>query len=127
MDEPRLSRADLYVDFIPDIDFRDVLDEQWMTQARRIDRYQIDGAFTGWAFGRSDMHARLYKKSLEIKTSGKDYFRPIWLRSGWDGNADVWRLEAQFRRERLKQFGANTLVEFLDRTGDLWLYATQNW
>lgn len=127
IDELRISRADLYVDFVAGIDFKEILDEQWVTQARRIDRYQIDGAFTGWAFGRSDMHARLYNKSLEIRKSGKDYFLPLWNQAGWDGEATIWRMEFQFRRERLKQFIINGLNDFIDQIGSLWHYATQNW
>ena len=125
--EIRISRVDLYVDFVTNIDFQSVKDEQWVTQARRIDRYQIDGAFTGWAFGRSDMHARLYNKSLEILKSEKNYFIPIWKSAGWDEESAVWRLEFQFRRERLKQFHINDLSVLLDESAYLWQYATYKW
>ena len=127
VDAAQISRVDLYVDFSAGINFSEVAEEQWLTQARMGYRYQIDGNFTGWAFGRKDVHARLYNKTLEIRSSQKDYYPALWKQSGWDGESTVWRLEFQYRRERLRQFSLNGLTDLLDQVGTLWDYATKHW
>ena len=47
------------------------------------------------------MLARIYNKSEEIKTTGKEWFKTIWLDNGWEGKKDVWRIEFQLRRKAL--------------------------
>lgn len=127
LEGPNISRVDIYVDFVTDVEFPLIVDPQWVTQARRIDRYRIGGVFTGWSFGKGDLSARLYNKSQEVKASGKDWFREYWRRAGWDGETEVWRLEFQFRRERLKSFGARALDEIHQSVPELWRYAMENW
>jgi hypothetical protein len=76
--------------------------------------------FTGFAFGRGALSARLYDKTRELSVSRKQWFRTLWARAGgpgvtatgderegpgaYDAEAPVWRLEFQVRREGLRQF-----------------------
>ena len=70
---------------------------------------------------------RLYDKTQEIKKSHKDYLKPLWQQVGWDGELPVWRLEFQYRRELLDQFGVTKLASVLHHLNGLWNYATVEW
>lgn len=106
--------------------------------------------FTGFSFGRGVVVARLYWKSLEIKSSGKLWFRPLWQREGWvseEESGPVWRLEFQLRREALRnahvrvQHTADRLdsgeVELVEEiaswehcaaaAGNIWKALARNW
>jgi len=64
---------------------------------------------------------------LEIKKSKKTYLSPIWENAGWDGVADVWRLEFQFNRPVLNDFKINTTNDLYQSMNSLWAYATGQW
>lgn len=125
---PNVSRADLCVDFVTDHLISAVQEREWVTRARKFDRYSVDRHFTGWAIGAGgDLSARLYNKSLEIRESGKDYMQDIWRDLGWDGQRAVWRLEFQFRRDVLRQLKCRDFELFLSSLGGLWRYAALQW
>jgi hypothetical protein len=127
VDDPRISRVDLYVDFIPSWDLTEIHDEQWITSAKRIDRYRLDGQVSGWGFGKGLITARLYDKTREIQVSKKFHLEQAWHSAGWEPGQTVWRLEFQFRREFLKQFGIHHISQLLDQSGMLWRYASHDW
>ena len=63
------------------------------------------GAATGIQFGRSQVVARLYNKTLETKEKGNDaYAELLTARCGeaFDPQQDVWRLEFELKREGAK-------------------------
>lgn len=122
-----VSRLDLFTDFASPFALDAWDDDSWVTRARFQDRHRVDGLFTGWSIGRGKLMARLYDKTLEIKASGKDYLRPIWMENGWDGVSPVYRLEFQFRNEALKELGCNQYPEVLEHLGGLWEYAATKW
>jgi hypothetical protein len=69
--------------------------------------YFQGGAATGIQFGRSQVVARLYNKSLETKEKGNDaYAELLTARCGeaFDPEQDVWRLEFELKREGAKGF-----------------------
>jgi hypothetical protein len=79
----------------------------------------------------SPLSCCIYRKSLEIKTSGKLWFEDIWRRHGWDGSSEVWRVEYRWRREalhELKQEGVFHGIESIEdvdipgRLSFLWTY-----
>ena len=73
------------------------------------------------------MLARIYNKSEEIKTTGKEWFKTIWLDNGWEGKKDVWRIEFQLRRKALEELGIDNIEDIKDNEERLWNYLKTNW
>jgi len=125
---PGVSRIDLFVDFISSIDMEGWDRRAWVTRARSINAYAVDDLFSGWAIGLGGpIAARLYDKVLELKKSGKDWLRPLWLAAGWNGEDRVWRLEFELKREVVSQLGLQGLDAVLAALGGLWSYAMTEW
>jgi len=110
---------------------------------------------TGYTFGRGQVQARLYNKSLETRERANDtYAALLAARNGgaYDPTLDVWRLEFQLRREGVKGFRLyaapevdddeaeieaelaaedlqhiGTLPRFFARMAELWGYLTGHW
>lgn len=127
-DSAKVSRIDLYVDFVCNVSMESWLREAWVTRASSISAYAVDGVFSGWAIGQGGvMSCRLYDKTLEIEKSKKYYLHPLWAERGWQVGEQVWRLEFQFRREVLTQKGLSYLFDVLNHLNGLWSYATTEW
>lgn len=86
--------------------------------------------FTGFSIGKGDEMLRVYNKTIEISQKKEKAFVQVL---SWEYNPDfdrtknVWRLEFQLRRERLKYLlGNNGLLDSLDNVLDsiasLWKY-----
>ncbi len=115
-----------------------------------------DGAdFTGLTFGKGNVLARLYNKTIETKERANDsYFALVVERNGdtYNPDRDVWRLEFQLRREGVKGFKLyappddadddatleaelsaedlqhmGTLPRFFAHMSDVWRHLTQHW
>jgi hypothetical protein len=128
IEEPRVSRVDLFVDFICAADMESWTRHAWVTRAHNIQSYSVKGRFSGWGIGMGGvLAARLYDKALEIETSGKDYLKELWRKAGWDGKQPVWRLEFEFKREVLTQKGLSSLNDVLRHLDGLWAYAVGEW
>lgn len=123
-----ISRADLCVDFRADFELDAWSSRAWITRARKLAAYTVSGKPTGWTISEgNDLSARLYDKTLEIESSGKDYWKPIWHQAGWQPPQKVYRLEFQFRSRVLREHGVRTLAELLEKLGPLWRYASERW
>ena len=123
-----VSRIDLYADFVSSVDMESWDRHAWVTRASEINTYAVSGHFSGWTIGQGGiMSARLYNKSLEIVSSGKEWIIPLWQKAGWDGKRQVWRLEFQIKREVLTQKNISKLYEVLNHLNGLWSYATTEW
>ncbi|HZG18046.1 MAG TPA: replication initiation factor [Candidatus Bathyarchaeia archaeon] len=128
----QVSRADLCADtdkaVFREIDFKGIV-----TRAQKKDMYpdslHLNGRkFSGFTVGKgSPISARIYNKTLEIKRSGKEWFKKIWHEYGWIEMKEVWRVEFQLRREVLKEFSINTIEDLLEKENGLWAYLTQDW
>jgi hypothetical protein len=126
--DPTVSRVDLCVDFTTDTDISTLPENHWVTRARLFDTYSVQRQFSGLTIGKGgDLSARIYDKTLEIKTSGKEYLYDIWQDQGWNGTDQVWRLEFQFRRNALRQLNIHTFNHLLSALGGLWSYAVNDW
>ena len=126
--DPKVSRIDLFADFASDLDMESWGRDSWVTKAHAINRYAVRGQFTGWTIGEGGaVMARLYQKVLECQASGKTYLLDLWREVGWDGEMPVWRLEFEFKREILGQFSLDGLQAVLAALGGLWDYATTQW
>jgi hypothetical protein len=117
--------------------------------------YFQGGAATGIQFGRSQVVARLYNKTLETKEKGNEaYAELLTARCGkaFDPERDVWRLEFEVKREGAKGFRlyappeeddpdeeveaemsaeelqhVGALPRFFARMEELFLHLTQHW
>lgn len=123
-----VSRADLFVDFITDMDFEAIKKTSWIRRAKKYKNHWTGDIFTGWSMGFGGViSGRLYDKTEEIKESGKYYLKTIWQEKGWSEGQRVWRLEFQLERQFLKQMSVNGLSDFIDVSNDIWRYCTDDW
>jgi len=90
-------------------------------------RYVSGKATTGYSVGKGDLMARIYNKTKEIRKSGKEWFKEIWLAGGWDGKQTVVRFEFQSRRGFLKEMSVDSFNDLLERLADIWRYYTHDW
>jgi hypothetical protein len=156
----KISRADIHIDwqggYAPQLDN---LSEELRCFIRpgRVKGalYFQGGAATGIQFGRSQVVARLYNKTLETKEKGNEaYAELLTARCGeaFDPNWDVWRLEFELKREGAKGFRLyappeeedpddeveaemsaeelqhiGTLPRFFARMEELFLHLTRHW
>ena len=100
-----LSRLDVAVDvqgFVPTVaDFGN-----FVCRARKRQLFFEGQELQTLQFGAGDMVLRIYNKTQELPASGKEWFRSVWAHTpGYDPDADVWRVEGQFRREMLREIG----------------------
>lgn len=83
--------------------------------------------YTGIRVGKGQpLMARIYNKSLEIKNSKKEWFKEIWRNAGLDAE-HVNNIEYEIKREWYNERGIDSVEEFLDKIGDIWLYLTKNY
>lgn len=118
------SRLDLHCDvqgWMPDGDER----RNFVCRAQALVTRESDGSFTGFEFGRratKTISARLYDKTAELNGE-PGYWQEVWGPK-FDRTQPVLRVEFEFGRQGLKDFGLDTPEEVLDATGALWASAT---
>jgi len=129
-DLAKVSRADVCVDFIPNIPMDDFNVRQWVTRARKKAAYWTGGdRFTGWSIGAGGaIQSRTYDKVLEIvEASNKTYLFKVWEALGWLPGEQVWRQEFQAGSTALHELRVATVPQLLDNLGRLWRYLTEDW
>jgi hypothetical protein len=123
-----MSRIDLYVDFLTDLDPTAFPGGHWVKRCRKRDIHEDRDFITGITFGAgNEVSARLYDKTVEILKSGKDYLKPLWRAQGWEEGQTVWRMEFQVRREGLPEGLKIPASEAAPLLGGLWGYLTTEW
>jgi hypothetical protein len=123
-----VSRCDLFVDFVAEVDLEQIQLAQWVTRSKRHGTFHVDKVFTGYTFGLGgDISARLYDKTEEIKKSGKIYLYDLWRDKGWKEGQRVYRLEFELKNRVLTEHDAKTIDKLLYRAGGLWRYCLLNW
>ncbi|MDO8141426.1 MAG: hypothetical protein Q6358_07990 [Candidatus Brocadiales bacterium] len=126
--EESISRADIFVDFVTDMDLENIDKQSWVTMAKDTTKHWKGKVFTGLSIGMGGViYARLYDKTVEIEKSGKYYLKEFWDKMGWDKKQSVWRLEFQLKREFLGQMSATKFSDILERINDIWRYCTCDW
>ncbi|MHB8510113.1 MAG: hypothetical protein ACYDGR_15975 [Candidatus Dormibacteria bacterium] len=124
-----VSRADVYADqqgWIPSReDFARFVCRGVHRKVYEVPRqmHQSGRHLSGFTFGRGDILARIYDKTLELSSRGQTWPSLVW--DGHDTTAPVWRVEFQFRRKGLLSFGVRTVDDILDSRQDLWEYGTR--
>jgi hypothetical protein len=129
----RISRVDICVDtdevqFVQS-DIKGVVTKARLKTKHFVSDEYFDGRkFSGFTVGRGNPSlVRVYNKTLEIIKSGKTWFYQVWIENGWNGTGDIWRVEAQIRRQILKEFCINKVENLWDLEPGLWAYFTQKW
>lgn len=109
----RLSRVDFTFDYqVPAIDFDD---DNFITLAINDKRFRKCRKVQTFGFGEGDIVLRVYNKVDEInEKSAKTWFFELW-----DCSENVWRIEWQIRKARLRTVGIRTFVDLEERQGDL--------
>lgn len=123
-----ISRADWAFDFyLPSIDFAE---DHFTSRARKDNKWRDAGRVQTFQFGTGDTVVRVYDKVAEIEqASSKIWFHDIWAEPlaelgignrpiGTDG-VNVWRVEFQVRRDRLRDGGITTYRDLTELAGDL--------
>jgi hypothetical protein len=126
-----VSRIDVYADF-----------QGWEPHVTDLDRfvsfsrhrrgfqenqqvYMTGPRLTGFMFGKGDLTARIYDKTVEIHRRGVSWLPDVWGTDGSDRS--VWRLEFQYRRAVLAEFKLSGVDETVRSVQDLWRYGTEEW
>ena len=122
-----VSRIDLYVDVEGwNVGIEDR--QHFVCRAGSVRTYEEENCFTGFEFGRRSTKtvcARIYDKTADIAHTGANWWSDIWQRD--EGSGPVIRLELEFNREGLAQFGLSGVEETLAAVGDLWRSGTEEW
>jgi len=104
----KLSRADLHLDWQGGWEPSPADAPNFVKPARVKWQLYNDGTtFTGIAFGRGNLMARIYRKSREAQEKNNEAYIALLSERAPDRFAlheDVWRLEFQLRREGAKGF-----------------------
>jgi len=75
---------------------------------------------SGFTFGKGDLVARIYDKSLEMAVVGATWPELLW--KGRDSAQAVWRVEYQFRRPALAAMGLTGMRDVVRHRQALWDY-----
>jgi len=127
-DYAHVSRLDVCADFVSSVNMESWDRKAWITRAKKIDAHSVSDKFTGWSIGLGGkMSCRLYDKLLETHASGRADLLPLWKATGWKQDESIWRVEFQFMREVLSQYGLVRLDSVLANLNGLWSYASTEW
>jgi hypothetical protein len=108
-----LSRVDFTFDYLLTVIDFDA--DNFVTAAIKDSQYRKDRKVQTFDFGTGDTKLRIYNKCDEIaEKSAKTWFYDIW---GVDH--DVWRIEWQIRKDRLRIIGIKSFDDLKERQGDL--------
>ncbi|HLI68157.1 MAG TPA: hypothetical protein VKV19_00230, partial [Ktedonobacteraceae bacterium] len=55
------------------------------------------------------------------------WFYELWKAAGWDGIAEVWRVELRFKRPALREMGITSAYDLPTKLSGMWQYGTQKW
>ena len=107
------SRADWAFDF--HLPARDFGPDDFVSNAKKDAQYRENGFIQTFTIGRDQVVMRVYDKIAEIEQqSGKTWFFDLW-----GTRSDVWRVEAQVRRARLREGGIETIADLKAYQNDL--------
>lgn len=121
----QVSRIDLFADF-QGWDLSGDDRRAFVCRASDLGTFEENGTLNGLQFGKRSsgtVDARLYNKTIEIASSGAEYWKEMW-NDTYDPARDVLRVEFEVLRGALREFRLNDPDEVLDATGALWAYLT---
>lgn len=100
---------------------------RFVCQASTRVLYEDGGAFTGFVFGKrktKTIAVRIYDKSAEVKLTGNAYWDDIWG-PGLNKDLPVLRVEFEFGRQGLSEFGIRSPYEAIEAAPGLWMAGTE--
>ncbi|WZL73092.1 hypothetical protein QBE52_18940 [Clostridiaceae bacterium 35-E11] len=126
----KISRADLCC-HTDNLKFSTLCDiyESWRGSFRKVEYFMYNRKITGFSFGsfkEKNIMCRIYDKTLEIKTSGKVWFNHIWKKEGMDIE-NVWNVEFQVGRKFFKDYGVESVQDFILKMRSIWEHLTKTW
>lgn len=116
-----LSRVDFTFDYhLPEIDFNE---DSFLSLSALEKKYRRHRNVETFNFGQGDIVLRVYDKVSEIeRASSKQWFFDLW--GGM--TEDIWRVEWQVRKDKLRQFAIRTFEDLYDGQGDLLRYLSED-
>lgn len=128
-EQVKASRIDLCVDLLLSEKTWDInLNKYLSTRATYRAAHFHNSTLTGISIGKGKLAARLYDKPLEITQKSKKFWMyGIWGIDSVPENLRLIRVEAQFRREGIKELGLDTVSDFFLHPENLWAYFAENW
>lgn len=123
----QVARLDLHSDWQGlwiDADER----SNFVTYTNRRALYEVDEDLSGVNFGTRGgaVYARLYDKTRELESEGDDWWLDVWGDDHRPGDR-VLRVEFEFSRDGLREFGISSPEDAFGQVGPLWAYATGHW
>jgi hypothetical protein len=91
--------------------------------------HEFGDLLSGFQFGKrttNTIFCRIYDKSREMERTGAAYWQDIWG-DQFDPQTRVLRVEFEFGRQGLAEFGISSPFDAIDAAGALWSYATEQW
>lgn len=123
----QVSRLDLHADWQRlwiDAEER----SNFVTYSNRRALYEVDDTLSGLNVGARGgaLYARIYDKTRELERKGDDWWQELWG-DKYDPELPVLRVEFEFSRDGLREFGIDTPEDAFENVGPLWAYATGQW
>lgn len=103
--------------------------DHFVGRAKRLDTHEDGGQLTGFEFGRRStktIAGRIYDKTVDIQRTGKLWWTDKWG-SAYDPSRAVMRVEFEFGRQGLTEYGVDTAADALEHAADLYLTAATDW
>lgn len=126
----KISRADLccHTDKFK-IESLDDLYINWKGNYRKVEHYFYNRKVNGLTFGsfaEKNIMARVYDKTLEIKSSNKQWFNHIWQENKMNIE-NIWNIEFQIGRNYFKEHNIESVNDFIINMRGIWEYLTKEW
>jgi hypothetical protein len=123
----QVARLDLHADF-HGLDIAADQRSNFVGYSNRRALYEVDEALSGLNFGTRGgaLYARIYDKTRELDGKGDDWWLDIWG-SRYDPARPVIRVEYEFSRDGLREFGLDTPEDVFAQMAALWAYAACVW
>ena len=122
-----VSRLDLHSDW-QGIEILADERRNFVTYSNRRALYEVDEELSGLVFGKRGgaLLCRIYDKSRESHEKGHDWWPDVWG-PAYDPERKVMRVEFEFSRAGLVEFGVDSPSDALTKAAELWAYATCSW
>ena len=123
-----VSRVDLHAD-LHGWDLQPEDRDAFVCRATDWVTYGTGGDWTGFGFGSrstNTISARIYDKTVEIAKKG-GYLWPLVWGDAFDPDRRVVRVEFEFGRQALREYGIESPWEALASAGGLWASVTRDW
>ena len=102
---------------------------RFVGRARRTDTHEEGGGLTGFEFGRRStktVTARIYNKTIDLERKGTGRWRDLWG-PAYDSGRPVTRVEFEFGRIGLRQYGVDSADQALATAPSLYVAASTDW